>query len=294
MFKNLCISALGISGRPSEIIELALSNGFRGIDIDIADMAEQVKTHGLPHARRLLDSSRLKLTTFSLPVDWQVEEKDWPAELARLSEYTELAQQIGCTRATVTIQPSSETRPYHENFEFHRKRFASLAAALGERGMRLGVGMLAPTSLRAGHNFQFIQTVDVLVMLLSSVGAKNLGVLVDLFHWHLGGGTLEQLQSLPPEKIIKVIVSDVEPGATAEDATEAARHLPGETGVVDAAAVLKVLAEIKYDGPVTPKADKSRLAGLSRDVCARRAAASLDELWKAAGLHTPRLSAAHR
>ena len=294
MFKNLCISALGISGRPSEIIELALSNSFRGIDIDIVDLAEQVKTHGLPHARRLLDSSRLKLATFALPVDWQVDDKAWPDELARLSGFTELAEQIGCTRATVTIQPSSETRPYHENFEFHRKRFAALAAALGERGIRLGVGMLAPTSLRAGHTFQFIQTVDVLLMLLGTVGAKNLGVVVDLFHWYLGGGTLDQLRSLPPEKIIKVIVSDVEPGVTAEDATEAARHLPGETGVVDAAAVLKALAEMKYDGPVTPKADKSRLAGLSRDACARRAAAALDELWKSAGLQTARLTAAHR
>ena len=37
MFRNLSASALGITGRQSEIIELSLSYGFKGIDIDLLD-----------------------------------------------------------------------------------------------------------------------------------------------------------------------------------------------------------------------------------------------------------------
>ena len=38
MYKNLNTEILGITGRQSEIIELALTYGFRGIEIDIADL----------------------------------------------------------------------------------------------------------------------------------------------------------------------------------------------------------------------------------------------------------------
>ena len=38
MYKNLNSWTLGISGRQSELIELALTYGFRGLDIDIHDM----------------------------------------------------------------------------------------------------------------------------------------------------------------------------------------------------------------------------------------------------------------
>lgn len=55
MFKNLNIDVLGVSGRPSEIIELALSNGFKGLDLNLVDFAAQVQAYGLPHARRVFD-----------------------------------------------------------------------------------------------------------------------------------------------------------------------------------------------------------------------------------------------
>ncbi len=41
-------------------------------------------------------------------------------KLARLAEYAQVAADIGCTRCVTFVAPASETRPYHENFEFHR------------------------------------------------------------------------------------------------------------------------------------------------------------------------------
>jgi hypothetical protein len=35
MYKNLNTAALGITGRQSELIELALTYGFRGLDLDM-------------------------------------------------------------------------------------------------------------------------------------------------------------------------------------------------------------------------------------------------------------------
>jgi hypothetical protein len=49
MFKNLSPEALGVSGRQSEMIELALSFGFKGLDLDIIELADSAKSHA--HAR---------------------------------------------------------------------------------------------------------------------------------------------------------------------------------------------------------------------------------------------------
>ena len=57
MYKNLCSEALGVSGRQSELIELALTYGFKGIDLDLVSFAKQVELRGLEHAGRFLESA---------------------------------------------------------------------------------------------------------------------------------------------------------------------------------------------------------------------------------------------
>ena len=43
MFRNLSTFGLPLSGRPSELIELALSFGFDGMDVDILDLQKQAE-----------------------------------------------------------------------------------------------------------------------------------------------------------------------------------------------------------------------------------------------------------
>src|SRR3990167_1786250 len=121
MFKNLDPSALGVTGHQSEILELALTYGFRGIDLNIGEFAGRVKLHGLDYARRLLVSARIRVGTFPLPLDWDVDDESFKRQLAGLPEYAQMAAELGCTRAVCTIAPAGDKRPYHENFEFHKR-----------------------------------------------------------------------------------------------------------------------------------------------------------------------------
>ena len=61
--------------------------------------------------------------------------------------------------------------------------------------------------------------------------------------------------------------------------------LPGETGVIDSAAALTQLAEMGFDGPVTPAAHPKRFEGQSRNAIAKSAGEKLDAVWKGAGLN---------
>ena len=141
MFKNLDARALGVSGHQSELIELTLTYGFQGFDVDIVEIANRAKAKGMPYARRLIDSARsrggkFRVSTFPLPLDWDTDDDLFKPQLEKLPEYARVAQELGCTRAVATLQPAGDKRPYHENFEFHRHRFATSV----KRWSRLGCG----------------------------------------------------------------------------------------------------------------------------------------------------------
>jgi sugar phosphate isomerase/epimerase len=285
MFKNLSSEALGISGRQSEVIEVALSFGFKGIDLNVVEFADQVKTHGMPHARRLLDSAKLKLGTFALPVDWRNSDEAFRADMERLPALAAIAAEIGCQRAITFVEPACDSRPYHQNFEFHRQRFSEIAKKLQASGIKLGIGVVAVTDPKEDKAFEFVRSYDPLLMLLSVVGAANVGVVLDLWDLRVSGGSLELLRKLPREKIIAVQVADGPQGTPPESWQLKDRLLPGETGVIDTAAALTLLAELGYDGPITPAPHPSRFAGMRRDAIVKLTGEKLDQVWKGAGLN---------
>lgn len=288
MFKNLNIKALGLVGRQSEVIELSLSYNFKGMDLDIMDFSEHVGAYGLPHARRLIDSARIKLGTFRLPFsweEWEEDEKSYKQWLEQLPKLAELAQQVGCSRCLTAITPASDERPYHENFEFHRKRISEIAEVLGPYGVSLGIEMLALPSLRKGQAFQFIHTFDALVQLAKMATVDNVGVVIDVWHMYVAGNGFEEIKKLAAEQIVAVFLSDIAADTNLEEVDETMRLLPGETGVINSAAVLTSLAELGYEGPVSPKAHPATTEGMSREAKVKLASQRLAELWAEAGLN---------
>jgi len=191
MFRNLSPAALAITGRQSEIIELSLSFGFKGVDIDLVDFQQTVKTYNLAHARRLLDSARLKLGTFRLPLVWDEDDDTYKASLGPLGELLTLAAQLGLSRAITTVAPANDLRPYHENFEFHRRRLAEIGELLGKQGMKLGLEFRSAAALRKDRAFQFIHTFDALVTLVGMIRSAHVGLIVDLFELHATGGNFD-------------------------------------------------------------------------------------------------------
>jgi sugar phosphate isomerase/epimerase len=284
MFKNLSTAGLGVSGRQSEIIELALSYGFKGVDLDLAEFQENAKLQGLAHARRLLDSARLKIGTFRLPLIWDESDETYRAGLDSLPDLLKLATDLGATTAVTSLAPANDSRPYHENFEFHRRRLGELGEALAPHKIRLGVGFVASAAARKNRAYQFIHSLDALVTLIGMVRAANVGAVVDAWQIHAAAGSLDDLRKLGKGRIAAVYLSDAPADIAPANLTESQRLLLGETGVIDSAAILALLAELDFDGPVTPLMHSSQSQGLRREQLVKLAGARLADAWKAAHL----------
>ena len=158
------------------------------------------------------------------------------------------------------LAPAGDTRPYHENFEFHRHRFHDICAALKPAGVRLAVGFQAAEYLRRNQAFQFIHDLDALTLLLNMVAAPNLGLLLDIWDVVACGGSLESVRKLPREQIVAVQVAEMPANVPLAELDEKSRLLPGgENGRIDVAGFLAVLREMGYDGPVTVKPSRTRV-----------------------------------
>ena len=186
------------------------------------------------------------------------------------------------------LAPFGETRPYHENFEFHRGRLQEIAAALRPSGVRLAVGFQAAEYLRRNQAFQFIHDPDALMLLLNMVAAPNVGLLLDIWDWVAAGGTLEGIRKLPPSQIVAVQVAEMPAGVPLPELDEKSRLLPTvDARRTDVPGLLGVLHEMGYDGPITAKPSRSVFQSRRRDVVVKQTGEALDKAWQAAGLPPP-------
>ncbi len=285
MFKNLNPFALGITGHQSEIIELALTYGFGGMDLNAGEFALRIQRKGPEHARRLINSAKIRVGTFALPFDADGDDESFKQGMERLPVAAEAMATVGCTRCTLTVPPAGDKRPYHENFEFHRRRLGEVCQLLAQHGIRLGIGFRAAEYLRKDQAFQFIHDFDALSLLVSMIPADNVGIVLDVWELFVGGGNLETIRGLEAKQIVAVQVAELAADQAIAEVDANSRLLPNaEDGQIHVAAVLQALNEKGYDGPVTPVPSRAALPSKRRDVIVRRTGEALEAVWRSASL----------
>ena len=201
MFRNLSTVGLPLSGRPSELIELALSFGFDGMDIDILDMEKQAAAFGVENARRLMVSARLKSGLFHLPVRLDADEAAFAADIADLPARLEVAAACECTRAVTTIAPASNEHSFKDFFELHRTRLNTIGDLLAAHGTELGLAIRPEAAAREGLTHAFIHTFEGLVGLVM-VAHERIGAVVDAWTLYATGESLDLVTKLPPGRIV--------------------------------------------------------------------------------------------
>ncbi len=255
------------------------------MDLEVVDFAPRAKNRGMPYARRLIDSAKIRLGTFRLPFDWDTEEERFAKDLEKLPELARAAAEVDCTRCVATLPPADDTRPYHENFEFHRRRLSEICGALQPEGVWFGVGFQAAEYLRKDRTYQFIHDLDALTLLLNMVDAPNMGLLLDIWDLVAAGGSVETIRNLPLGQIVAVQVAEMPADVPLAELDQNARLLPGaENSQIDTAGVLTTLADFGYNGPITPKPSRSVFQSRRRDVIVKQTGEAMDRVWRAAGL----------
>jgi 2-keto-myo-inositol isomerase len=91
-----------------------------------------------------------------------------------------------------------------------------------------------------------VPLLDMAVEIVSSVDRKNVGMVIDTFHFHAGGSRLADLATVPVDKLFVLHLNGCE-DLPREQLTDAHRLYPGE-GVIPIDAILRALRHRGFDG----------------------------------------------
>ncbi len=281
MFKNLCPPAIGIQTGMRESLKLAKSAGFDGLDLDIDEASSLTKQYSVDYVRDLWRESGLKMGGWEFPIDWKGGDAEFRDGLKTFPVLAELAANLGCHRTTTQVFNWSNA-PFNENWDFHIRRLKPAAEILNAYGHSLGLEFIGPAASRRMHRFSFAYDMNVVLDLAASIGAGNVGLLFDTWHWYTCRSTLDDVRRLTKNEVIYVQINDAPAGINLDDQLDDERCLPGETGVIPAAEILQILDRIGYEGPVTPEPCNDDVEAMPSSAAAKISLESLDKVWKQA------------
>jgi 2-keto-myo-inositol isomerase len=160
---------------------------------------------------------------------------------ARCRALCALAQAIGCP--SVAIIPSP-TPPWDITWDAvvdeHVAAIRALSDIAYEYDVKLAFEFL-------GFGWCCVRTPRGARTILEKAGRANVGLVVDVAHFYIGGGLVSEIAALDPQMIFAFHLDDVE-DVSKEGYTDASRVIPGR-GVAPIAEVCAALQQIGYDGP---------------------------------------------
>lgn len=281
MYKTLDTNLLEITGRSTEVIELALTYGFLGINVDMMDLYKRSQRGTFESSSRFLTSSKLKVASFSAAISLDDDDTAFASNISTLKQVAEIAGKLGASCAVVNIPTGTNRLPYHEYFEVIRKRIDQIAEVLGQHGVKLALRFCAIPDAEE-KQFKFVRDVEGFVALVKST-AKNVGIVLDTWNWHLGRGKQSQLDEIGMDRVAIVYAADCKDGVDAAAATCEDRILPTISGVIDNVGWLKKLGnrELPIVAYGTAPSEIS-----TRDALIAHVQDTIDELLTAAGIPT--------
>ncbi len=280
MYKILNSQGLGVSGRQNELIELALTHSFSGVEVDIVDLVGRHDALGKEFACQFLQSAKIDMGTFCLPAKLGGTQDEFESSIAKLETIIDLANTLNAKRCYVKIERSSKTLTFQENFEQHQSRLREIGEVFEPHGIKIGVALQASAGKEPEGEFKFVQTAEEIATLAKTVGQDNVGLVLDCWEWVVGGGTIEQFQDVELcKKITEVRLADVLADSDLATVGKNDRtKLPGDELNSFSVKATKALTDAGYDGPMSVSTSLSTYADGSRDKVVGILSRQLDQI----------------
>jgi len=242
----------GIGG--ADKIRLAARTGFGGVDWDLGP----AKTAGLDATKALFAELKLVPTIVNLPMarpfPFAGDDAAFKDALKPLAEDAAFTAAVGC-RKMMLVLPASTTTAKAEQRKLAVDRLSAISDVLAKSNLRLGLEFLGPLYFRTSRaggppSEPFIWNMPDAVQLAKDTGA-NMGVVLDVWHWHHSGSTIKDITDAGNARIVHVHVSDAK-AAAPEDVRDNQRLMPGE-GIIDLTAFFQALKKAGYADGVSPE-----------------------------------------
>lgn len=259
------------------LLDAAAEAGFDGVEVRIADASrEAAKTSWNAVIEGFGDRGLIPASFIDgIPPGLVGEDAVFEEALNAWQEQCWSAERLGCRLATVILNPRSRLAR-ERALEVARARLERLCKIGADHGVSIAVEVLGVkeglSSRLDGPQFVADSLSDGL-RLIADVGASNLGVVFDAYHWYVAGGTMEEVDAAAQGAVRIVHVNDApkgDPGVL----SDAERLLPGD-GVLPWPKFAAVLDAGGFDGFFSVEVFRRELWELPPREAARRARSAI-------------------
>ena len=270
---DLMCGAIGVSAGQIEAIDLAARHGFESVGADAQYLAS-LSSEQLTELKATLKVKRLVFGAANLPVEFRQDESRLAEGLKSLPAIATGLQRAEVKRISTWLSPCDGRLTYLQNFRQHANRLRKIALILKDHELRLGLEYVGPRTSWTRGRYPFIHTMAEMKDLIAEINTRNVGFLLDSWHWYHAGDSAADLLSLKAEDVVAVDLNDAPAGISKDQQMDNRRELPAATGVIDLKSFLNALNQIGYDGPARSEPFNQALNKMSKDdACAASAAA---------------------
>ncbi|MGC8886085.1 MAG: sugar phosphate isomerase/epimerase family protein [Verrucomicrobiia bacterium] len=274
---------IGVNTDLISAINLAKKHGFEAIDWG-ANAIAALKKEEQERVVGLMKDNNLVWGATGLTVDFRGDESRFKDGLRKLPDIASALKTVGLTRMTTWISPTHPMLGFDENFKLHKERFTQIARVLKDFDIMFGIEYVGTkTSRQRGGNL-FIYNMKQALELIEAIGADNIGLVLDSWHWWQADETVEDLLKLKSKNIVAVDLNDAPAGIPKENQKDNRRELPAATGVIDLKGFLSTLAKINYDGPLRAEPFNQQLNDMDNDNACAATIAAMKKAFAMAGI----------
>ncbi|MBA2735254.1 MAG: sugar phosphate isomerase/epimerase [Pyrinomonadaceae bacterium] len=224
-------------------IKAAGAAGFDLIEIWAAKLREFLKSNSVADLKNLIIENNLEPYSInSIEHITFRNTEDYRQIKAETEELSRIASEIGCPY--VVVVPGK--LPENATKEEITKESVSVLNELADIAEKYKVGLAFEFLGQADCS---VQTLDFCKEIVEKVNRKNVGLVIDTFHFYAGNSTLEAIETLDPEKLFIFHINDAE-NLPKEELTDAHRLYPG-TGILPIKEIKERFDRIGYDRMVS-------------------------------------------
>ena len=275
--------AVGINCTARELLELAIKYNFDSI-IPIVKEFQEMNQKEIDNYLEKMSENRISFDVSGLPLQFRTSKNQFDKGLITLNNYCKVLNKLNVKGFNTWIMPTNNNLTYLKNFKIHKERLKECAKIIGNYGMKLGLEFVGPKTLMSRDQFSFIRTINELRELIIAIDEKNVGYQLDAFHLYCANHSVEDLKFLNKNDIIMCQINDAVLGRSRDEQLDLERELPGKSGMIDTAPLLKFLNNIGYEGTVSAEPFNKELNKMNNEDAARITFNSIRSSFENAGI----------
>ena len=252
-------------------IRAAAGAGFDYLEIWAAKLRKFLAHNSTADLRKLFDDNRIR--PLSINSIEHITFRDAAAYLQIRNECEELcavAEAIACPY--IVVVPGKSPPGGLSSYEVIEESVRVLRelASIGERhAVSLAFEFL-------GQQDCSVQTLELADEIVEKVNRRNIGLVIDSFHFYTGGSTIEMIDALDPKRLFIFHIDDAE-ALPREQLTDAHRLLPG-LGTLPLKDIVAAFRRIGYDANASVELFRPEYWERDPFELARQAKAAVDQI----------------